>query len=1129
MIENKKINSKIQKQISLIMDQFNKNEMKEFLENFVNAYAAIGDSKFYGGKHCGSDAEHEGARYIYDVLNKMGIDAEMLPFKTTRFQFNDSSLTAADKSRMIKPYACLSVPTGKDGITTQIVDVKKGDKFFYEQVDIRNKIALIETKEEFEDGTIAGVYQMYEAEKHGAAAIVLYTNDYILDNETIRATYSMLKINIPVVTVAAADAEYINHILMERPETDFTLTVDTEYEIEGGTSYEVVGEIKGESDERIVFSAHLDHFFRCIQDNITAVATLLGIAKAVKDAGIKPARTINFIFSGSHEIGRIDSGAPDLLGAWELLENLKPEWDGKIVADINFEYTGMQLNALRSLASYEMGKTYEDFLRYMPDKMPGLGEVIPNVNMDDYYLMTWADSCAFIMKGIPVLMNDAVYEQIYETTSPYLGRDHSNKDDMSIYSVEAHVSATCWYGCLGLYLAEKAFIEPDYSPRSKVMALTEEEKEILAKVQIDYSEYEKQLELFSEYGKIATKWLRKLSENEQSKNREKVESVNAKLLQIQKILADGTDGLTTTVPSMISVPHKVYIEKGSMLLSALDMIEKEGYEAAYDKILRAIDIIGMEERFDGHISKEIKNCVLGRNATWNKGKCFNAYTKNDVAENNVQNTYDINNQIIKKVLEDETKCLNRINDLLIDVIMETADFADTEQMMGWIKEFTKLPHRRTGTEEGRLSSEIVVKNFKELGLENVEVELSKSNCVEQKKCTLKVNGQEVECFPSNGTNRWEETGDFLTETGEVEIVYLGKGESADFENVDVRGKLVICDIHFLTSHPMELLSWMEDAEIYDPKRKAEKPLKKYDIYTPNNWPYNYLTAMEKGAVGFIGILHDFMDCKYYHEDYIDIIEMDNWMKIPAVWVSKEDGEKLKTANKGQLTLHTVYEKKDARVVKGELKGKSDEVVVVQSHHDAVSMGAVQDASGMSVVFAIADFFAKIPLEMRKKTLMFVSTDTHYTDYNGHVSFLENRKEDGTNIILDFAVEHIAQEMDLDENNNIVLTGEPETRMFYISDSNGLYNLAKEAVAKYDLEKTVLFPVRGVSSGAYTHDDVCSDAYDFNAAGIPVLSILSAPMYLFHATEDTLDKIHQPSLVKVLKAYVYMILHSFKLF
>ena len=197
---------------------------------------------------------------------------------------------------------------------------------------------------------------------------------------------------------------------------------------------------------------------------------------------------------------------------------------------------------------------------------------------------------------------------------------------------------------------------------------------------------------------------------------------------------------------------------------------------------------------------------------------------------------------------------------------------------------------------------------------------------------------------------------------------------------------------------------------------------------------------------------------------------------------------------------------------------------MHSHHDAVNKGAVQDASGMSVVFALAELFVGILDKPLEKGIMFAATDSHYTDYEGHVGFIKNREKENKNIVLDLAIEHIAKEMDLDDKNNIILHDEPETRMLYVDkNEEGLLELVKKAVERFDIEKTVILPV-GRSGGEYTSDDVCSDAYDFNAAGIPVVSILSAPMYLFHNSDDV-DKVHQPSLSKILKMYAYIILKS----
>ena len=74
---------------------------------------------------------------------------------------------------------------------------------------------------------------------------------------------------------------------------------------------------------------------------------------------------------------------------------------------------------------------------------------------------------------------------------------------------------------------------------------------------------------------------------------------------------------------------------------------------------------------------------------------------------------------------------------------------------------------------------------------------------------------------------------------------------------------------------------------------------------------------------------------------------------------------------------------------------------------------------MSVVFALAKFFREIMGEPLETGIMFAATDSHYTDYEGHVGFIKNRQNENKNIVMDFAVEHIAKEMDLDDKNHTI--------------------------------------------------------------------------------------------------------------
>lgn len=450
--------------------------------------------------------------------------------------------------------------------------------------------------------------------------------------------------------------------------------------------------------------------------------------------------------------------------------------------------------------------------------------------------------------------------------------------------------------------------------------------------------------------------------------------------------------------------------------------------------------------------------------------------------------------------------------------MNMNDFKpNKKQMMEWIRAYTKWPHRMTGTPEGKASAEFTADTFRKLGLSEVEIEPVPSVCYETSRCELKINGEDIECHLANGTNRISELGKKDTEIKEADVVYLGRGTAQDFENADIEGRIVICDCYFKPHSHKEYMKFFEGAKVYDPCGKLDKEVNIYNIYSPNDWPFNYLRAREKGAAAFIGILQNYMDCHYLHEDYSDIIDTDGYMNIPALWISHTDGEAIKknedTGMKGSVHVTTEYSRRNALNVKGIVKGMSDDILVIHSHHDATCRGGVQDASGMSVVFALAKYFSSLPKENLKTSIMFLATDSHYTDYEGHVGFIDKRAANGEKIIMDLAVEHIGKAMELDDHNSIILYDESEARQIYVSDIPGLPEAVYELVEKYDLEKLMLLPVRQRTEGEYESGDVNSDAYDFNVRGIPVVSLIAAPMYIYHNSDDA-DKVHEASLEPV---------------
>lgn len=441
------------------------------------------------------------------------------------------------------------------------------------------------------------------------------------------------------------------------------------------------------------------------------------------------------------------------------------------------------------------------------------------------------------------------------------------------------------------------------------------------------------------------------------------------------------------------------------------------------------------------------------------------------------------------------------------------------QMTEWVRDLTRWPHRMTGTKEGLESAEYVQKVFEESGLENVQILEADSLCTDVLKSEFTVEGKKQDCFLSNGTNKKAETGKFLTDIQGAELVYVGDGLNGALDDIDVNDKIVICDVFFIPHF------WNETpaTRFYSPNGEFEREREIYSVYMPENYIETYYKAMESGAAAYIGVLQNFMDEYFYNEDYSYVIEQEDPMAIPTMWMSKEKGKALTESlpAKADLVVETNSEYKKALTVVGTLEGMTEDITLIQSHHDAAVEGGVQDASGMSVVFALAQYYASLPKEQRRTNMMFLSTDSHYTDYEGHDRFLDLMEEQGKTIAIDFCVEHIAKEMDLGPDNEMIIYDRPETRILYATDVKGLADMAFETFCEHDMAHTMLMPAAPYGSDDYDPDFVCTDAYSMHERGIPLISHLTAPMYLSH-NSDTFDKVYFDGLVPTVETYIDMV-------
>ena len=457
---------------------------------------------------------------------------------------------------------------------------------------------------------------------------------------------------------------------------------------------------------------------------------------------------------------------------------------------------------------------------------------------------------------------------------------------------------------------------------------------------------------------------------------------------------------------------------------------------------------------------------------------------------------------------------------------------DKKQILDWIGFFCSMEHRRSGTENNSKSAQYIKDRFEEFGLKEVKIETPDSEFYFPREWSLSIDGENIDCYFINYSNQLNITG--ITDTGKIgaELVYVGEGGKEDFDAIDVKGKIVMGEVKWLDytlrffeeNHGSGKSYWYDPHDTID---GFDKYIHK-NTYEPNTFPWNYFEAMQRGALGFIGILSDNCDhyihyCENYTEEIVDRSEEFSRMKIPGLWINTSRGQKIiEKLSQGrvdaEIRMVSEIAKGHANVISGVLPGKSDEIILVHSHHDACFQGAAQDASGMSIVLALAKYYSQIPEDHREKTLMFAAMDSHFSGYSGHNGFIRARKEEGADIILDFAIEHVAIEAVDDASNKedqMVFTGQISMRLAYVTENRNLLGIVKDSVLDNGLERTQIIPV------LRSKGDVCSDAHRFWREGIPVISFICPVIYLMDPV-DTIDKVAEDQLEPVTTAYIEMI-------
>lgn len=438
-----------------------------------------------GGRTAGSDAEHAAADYLAGVMEEIGLsNVEKVAAPCDRWQFNGASFTVDGKEYPVYSYATASTPP--EGITAEVVYAGKGTMWDYEDLDVEGKIVLVDVDQRADWWV---TYPMLEADFQGAAAILAanvggfsQVADDALNCQDICGPTS-----IPTLSIGLADSQELQNKMKEGPVTA-TLVVDNEVEIDAGTTYNIMGVLKGKSsDHQILVGGHYDVHFWGFQDDNCAVGLVLSMAKAMIDSGYQPENDIVFCLHGAEEWGSSYTQYDWTVGAWEMINSVHPDWVGKTLAFLNFELPAYEFDTYTSTYSapemYAMLDYYANEYPYSPDPE---GCFPDGVLTEGYQTYTYSDDFSYYAAGVPSTVNGFLLQKDMENVFPfYVDIYHSQYDTPDTYNEAVMDFNIRYYGALAMYIDQTPALYLDFTAQyDRILASMDEEAMAAAGVDV---------------------------------------------------------------------------------------------------------------------------------------------------------------------------------------------------------------------------------------------------------------------------------------------------------------------------------------------------------------------------------------------------------------------------------------------------------------------------------------------------------------------------------------------------------------------------------------------------------------------------------------------------------------------
>jgi hypothetical protein len=210
----------------------------------------------------------------------------------------------------------------------------------------------------------------------------------------------------------------------------------------------------------------------------------------------------------------------------------------------------------------------------------------------------------------------------------------------------------------------------------------------------------------------------------------------------------------------------------------------------------------------------------------------------------------------------------------------------------------------------------------------------------------------------------------------------------------------------------------------------------------------------------------------------------------------------------RLDVKTVPNLRTATVW-GSLPGTSDETIFVVAHRDGWFEGATDNASGVATMLGLAEYFAKIPREQRRRTIHFLGTSGHHdnTGMTGH--WLADHKEVFAKTALIINCEHTSAEQLVYRGGTIRRTDTTVPLRWYVGGNPKLERIAVNAYHAF-----------GVATYAEPEPSAGGEMGPYYQLA-PSLQLIEGNLY-WHSDRETAEVVPPTGLAASTRAYAKII-------